>query len=210
MQTKFSTSTNIIRDSEREIRYIPTPNSRQVVNLIANDFKKGIHSFNVIGSYGTGKSSFLWAFQQCLKGKKDFFKINVVPDPRLEIINFIGEYRSIISAFAEYFQISQDEQNTENILCEIFNRYHDLGVKSPLLVIVIDEFGKFLEYASQNNPEKELYFIQQLSEFVNNQDQNILLLTAVHQSFDAYAFSIESFSEARMDKGQRTFSRNYI
>ena len=90
MQTKFSTSTNIIRDSEREIRYIPTPNSKQVVNLIANDFKKGIHSFNVIGSYGTGKSSFLWAFQQCLKGRKEFFKINIVPIQELRSLTLLG------------------------------------------------------------------------------------------------------------------------
>ena len=205
MQNKFSTSTNIIRDLDREIRYIPTPNSKQVVSLIANDFKKGIHSFNVIGSYGTGKSSFLWAFQQCLKGKKDYFKVNIIPNPRVEIINFIGEYRSIISVFAEYFQISSDQQNSENILCEIFNRYHDLGFDSPLLVIVIDEFGKFLEYASHNNPEKELYFIQQLSEFVNNPDQNILLLTTVHQSFDAYAFSLNSSQKLEWTKVKGRF-----
>lgn len=205
MQNKFSTSTNIIRDLDREIRYIPTPNSKRVVSLIANDFKKGIHSFNIIGSYGTGKSSFLWAFQQCLKGKKDYFNANIIPNPRVEIINFIGEYRSIISVFAEYFQISSDQYNSENILCEIFNRYHDLGFESPLLVIVIDEFGKFLEYASQNNPERELYFIQQLSEFVNNQDQNILLLTAVHQSFDAYAFSLTSSQKQEWTKVKGRF-----
>jgi hypothetical protein len=190
MQTKYTTSTNIIRDSEKEIRYLPTPNSKQVVNLISNDFKKGIHSFNIIGSYGTGKSSFLWALQQCLKGKKDYFSFNLVPNPKLEVINFVGEYKSIISAFGEHFQINPEKHNTENILCELFNSYHELGDKSPLLLIIIDEFGKFLEYAAQNSPERELYFIQQLSEFVNNQDQNIILITAIHQSFDAYAYSL--------------------
>lgn len=72
MTTKFTTSTNIIRDSGRELNYIPTPNSIRVVNQIVNDFKKGIRSFNIIGSYGTGKSSFLWALQQSLQGKKRF------------------------------------------------------------------------------------------------------------------------------------------
>ena len=42
MQTKFTTSTNIIRDSAREINYIPTPNANRVVDQIGNDFKKGI------------------------------------------------------------------------------------------------------------------------------------------------------------------------
>jgi hypothetical protein len=63
MPTKFTTSVNIIRDKGRELNYIPTPNAIRIVDQICNDFKKGIRSFNIIGSYGTGKSSFLWAFQ---------------------------------------------------------------------------------------------------------------------------------------------------
>ena len=95
MPTKFTTSTNIIRDSAREINYIPTPNANRVVNQIANDFKKGIRSFNIIGSYGTGKSSFLWAMQQSLQGNKRFFNFNLLQAPKVEVINFIGEYKSI-------------------------------------------------------------------------------------------------------------------
>ncbi len=40
MQTKFTTSTNIIRDSEGNLNYIPTPNAIRVVNQIANDFQE--------------------------------------------------------------------------------------------------------------------------------------------------------------------------
>lgn len=204
MPTKFTTSTNIIRDSSRELKYIPTPNSIRVVNQISNDFKKGLHSFNIIGSYGTGKSSFLWAFQQSLIGKKRFFNINLLQNPKTEIINFVGEYKSIRNAFAEYFETGHRNQ-TENILSEIFNRYHDLGKRNPLLILVIDEFGKFLEYASQHEPEKELYFIQQLSEFVNNPDYNIILITTVHQNFDAYAFGLNSVQKQEWAKVKGRF-----
>ena len=190
MQTKFTTSTNIIRDSSRDLNYIHTPNGLRVVNQIANDFKRGIRSFNIIGSYGTGKSSFLWALQQSLIGKKKIFNINLLQSPKVEVINFIGEYKSISNVFADFFNVNQTKHQCENILSEIFNRYHELGKKNPLLLIVIDEFGKYLEYASQNAPEKELYFIQQLSEFANNPDHNIIFITTVHQNFDAYAFSL--------------------
>ena len=122
MQTKFTTSTNIIRDVSRDLNYIPTPNAVRVVNQIANDFKKGIRSFNIIGSYGTGKSSFLWALQQSLFEKKRFFKINLLQTPKIEIINFIGEYKSIINIFADYFDITNSKNQTENILSEIFNQ----------------------------------------------------------------------------------------
>lgn len=205
MQTKFTTSTNIIRDSGRELNYIPTPNSVRVVNQIVNDFKKGIRSFNIIGSYGTGKSSFLWALQQSLQGKKRFFNINLLQSPKIEIINFIGEYKSITSVFADTFEVNQNKNINENILSEIFNRYHELGKKNPLLILVIDEFGKFLEYASQHEPEKELYFIQQLSEFANNPDHNIIFLTAVHQNFDAYAFALSNAQKQEWTKVKGRF-----
>ena len=73
MTNNFTTSVNIVRDIERDINYIPTPNSIRVVNQIVNDFKKGIRSFSIIGSYGTGKSAFLWAFRQSLLGKEKIF-----------------------------------------------------------------------------------------------------------------------------------------
>ena len=205
MQTKFTTSTNIIRDLSRNLNYIPTPNSTRVVNQIVNDFKKGIRAFNIIGSYGTGKSSFLWAFQQSLSGKKRFFSINMLQSPKIEVINFIGEYKPITSVFADYFEVTTNKNKTENILSEIFNRYHSLGKKSPLLILVIDEFGKFLEYASQHEPEKELYFIQQLSEFANNPDHNIILVTTVHQNFDAYAFSLSNAQKQEWTKVKGRF-----
>lgn len=205
MQTKFTTSTNIIRDSSRNLSYIPTPNSVRAVNQISNDFKKGIRSFNLIGSYGTGKSSFLWALQQSLTGKKRFFNINLLQNPKVEVINFVGEYKSITTAFADYFDLSPKKSQNENIFSEIFNRYHALGKKNPLLVLVIDEFGKFLEYASQNEPEKELYFIQQLSEFANNPDHNIIFITTVHQNFDAYAFALNNSQKQEWTKVKGRF-----
>ncbi len=42
-----------------------------------------------------------------------------------------------------------------------------------------------LEHAAKNNPERELYFMQKLAEFVNVPSRNILLfLTTLHQNFN--------------------------
>lgn len=202
---KFTTSVNIIRDVNRELSYIPTPNSVRVVNQICNDFKKGVRSFNIIGSYGTGKSAFLWALQQSMNAKKKYFNVNLIQQPSFEFINIIGEYRSIKDAFAEYFEVKNNRTLTENIFSEVYNRYHDLGKKNPILFVIVDEFGKFLEYASQNEPEKELYFIQQLAEFANNPDQNIVLITTVHQNFDAYALSLSGTQKQEWTKVKGRF-----
>ena len=205
MANKFTTSVNIIRDSERELNYIPTPNAIRVVHQISNDFKMGVRSFNIIGSYGTGKSSLLWAIQQSLNNYKKHFEVNLLSDPKVEFINFIGEYRSLIQTFSEYFGVQDTRDTAKHIFSEIFNRYHDLGKGNRLLVLVVDEFGKFLEYAAQNNPGQELYFIQQLSEFVNNPDHNILLFTTVHQNFDAYAVSLDKVQAQEWTKVKGRF-----
>jgi hypothetical protein len=194
----YTPSVNIIRDADRELVYYPTPNARQVVHQLADDFKKGIRAFNIVGAYGTGKSSLLWALEQSLyaatkPGRNRFFDVNLVANPTVEVVNFIGEYASIIDMFADRF--GADKPQSPYILSAIFNRYHDLGLgrtrpDNPLLVLVIDEFGKFLEYAVQHEPEREFYFIQQLAEFANNADYNICLITTVHQNIDAYSFSL--------------------
>lgn len=205
MAIKFSISTNILRDTDRDLNYIPTPNSINICNQISGDFKQGLRSFNIIGSYGTGKSSFLWAFEQTLKGYKSYFGLNFLKKPNVDFIKIIGDYKSLKNTFCDVLEITANTNVTENIFTEIFRRYSALGTTSPFLVILIDEFGKFLEYASNNNPEKELYFIQQLSEFVNNPNCNILLLTAVHQNFDAYAMHLQSSQRLEWTKVKGRF-----
>lgn len=192
MANNFTTSVNIIRDTDRDFSYIPTPNASQVVSQIVNDFKKGIRSFNIVGTYGTGKSSFLLAFEQSLKGYKRYFNPNFIANPKFEFVKIIGSYSSIIDQFADYFNVKTSSYKQENILSEIFNKYHSLAKNDKILFVLIDEFGKFLEYASKHNPENELYFVQQLAEFCNNPKHNIVLVTTVHQSLESYAYSLSN------------------
>lgn len=208
----YTPSVNIIRDVNRDLVYYPTPNAVQVVNQIADDFKTGQRAFNIVGAYGTGKSSLLWAMEQSLRAttdrdRKRFFDINLIPDAAVEVVNFIGEYASIIDTFAERFGTTTgapDRAEPKQILHEVFNSYHDLGKanpdRRPLLVLVIDELGKFLEYAVGHEPEKEFYFVQQLAEFVNNTDYNICLITTVHQNTDAYASSLNDTQKKEWTK----------
>lgn len=205
MANNFTTSVNIIRDTERDFNYIPTPNAVQVVSQIVNDFKKGIRSFNVVGTYGTGKSSFLLAFEQSIKGIKRYFEPNFSVKPKYDFVKIIGSYSSIVDQFVDAFEVQTNKNQQENILSEIFNRYHSIGKDNKVLFILIDEFGKFLEYASKNNPEKELYFVQQLAEFCNNPKHNIVLITTVHQSLESYAYSLSKTQQQEWTKVKGRF-----
>jgi ribosomal protein S15P/S13E len=205
MANNFTTSVNILRDTERDFNYIPTPNAGQIVSQIVNDFKKGIKAFNIVGTYGTGKSSFLLALEQSVKGKRRYFEPNFVANPKVDFVKVVGTYTSIIEYFADIFEISTTKNKHENILSEIYNRYHSLGKTNGILFLLIDEFGKFLEYASKHNPENELYFIQQLAEFCNNPQYNIVLITTVHQSFESYAYSLSGTQKQEWTKVKGRF-----
>lgn len=205
MANNFTTSVNIIRDTDRDFNYIPTPNASQVVSQIVNDFKKGIRSFNIVGTYGTGKSSFLLAFEQSIRGTKRYFEPNFITKPKYDFVKIVGSYASIVEQFADAFEVQTNKNQQENILSEIFNRYHSIGKENKVLFILIDEFGKFLEYASKHNPEKELYFVQQLAEFCNNPKHNIVLITTVHQSLESYAYSLSKTQQQEWTKVKGRF-----
>jgi hypothetical protein len=183
MKNKFSPSVNIERDFGKSIHYIPTPNAENVVKQIDQDSQKGIRSFSIIGSYGSGKSSFLWAFQDQLLNHNKHFKstISLNGKNNYELVNIVGMYSPIEEAL-------QKRTNKKNDFLEIVKSlYKKAEKRNNGLLIIIDEFGKHLEYASKHNPEKELYRVQQLAEFVNSSDRNILFIISLHQGFDTYS-----------------------
>ena len=187
MKYKNSPSANIIRDQNIQLDYLATPNSERIAYDIFNEFKKGFHCFTLIGSFGTGKSSFLWALQQTLTKSKSFFEINLGNlTGEIKIINFIGEYASITQELNDRFDIRKDMEGNQKLFDKIFEEYDSIAKNNGLLLITIDEFGKFLEYAAKNDPEKEMYFVQKLAEFVNKPERNIILLTTLHQSIESY------------------------
>lgn len=206
MAGKFSLSINIQRDAKRDIPYFPTPNAMRVAELIASEYRNGIRTFTLIGSYGTGKSSFLWAFGQSLTNRKHFFDLDTLEKLSTEVVNLSGEFTSITGFFGQAFGLDESANDEPKfILAEIYQRFHRLGKKKSLLVILVDEFGKLLEYAARTQPERELFFLQQLAEFVNNPDYNILLVTALHQNFDTYAMGLSQAQRMEWSKVKGRF-----
>tara|TARA_Y100000385_G_scaffold262995_1_gene295063 strand:+ start:1131 stop:1562 length:432 start_codon:yes stop_codon:yes gene_type:complete len=67
-------STNIIRDQDLDFDYIVTDNAQRIFTELVEPNKTPGNCYNLIGSYGTGKSSFLVALEQSISGRKSFFK----------------------------------------------------------------------------------------------------------------------------------------
>lgn len=198
MRLSFSPSANLIRDAEREFHYIPTANAKRIYRQILADFNIGIHSFNIIGSYGTGKSAFLLAFARTLSGEHAYFgspSDHFGGARQFEFLNLVGSYASIIDAFAQSLGVAE-----KDFFAALETRAGQATKANRCLVIVVDEFGKFLEYAAHTNPEKELYFVQQLAEFANAPDRNVLFLTTLHQGFFSYAQGLTQTQREEWEK----------
>ena len=193
---KFTPSVNIIRDNSVLENYIPTRNAIHAFNSILNDSKTGVKSHLIIGSYGTGKSSFLLAFEQTLSGKKNHFKF---ADKKYEFINLVGSYNSFETQLFKKLGLNGKSSITD-LFKELDKQVSILKKSKKGLAIVVDEFGKFLEYAAKNNPESELYFIQQLAEWTNNSDEETLFITTLHQDFSAYALNLSKHQKLEWDK----------
>lgn len=177
-------SVNIEMNTVSDFRYIVTENAKLVAGNIINSFNSGHHSFSIIGTYGTGKSSFILALEEDLsKGSNVIIRRTVLGGAsNYEFLNIVGDYTSLSSLLSARLGL-----NDGNPLDALNTYYQSLRKQNKFLVIVIDEFGKILEYAANNNPEKELYFLQKFSEFVNVPSRNIILLTTLHQNFGSYA-----------------------
>lgn len=206
---KFSTSINIERDFGKSLNYVVTANAKQAMGKIINSYNTGIHSFCLVGSYGTGKSSFLLEFENCLtnetikevaliKNKGQFNSFT-----KFRFINIVGDYASLLDLIFEHVQ-STITNNDKNFFRIIEDLYKETQERNEFLVFVIDEFGKVLEHAAKNNPEKEMYLLQKFCEYINDTNKNILLITTLHQSFNAYskALSTEQKQEWTKVKGR--------
>ncbi len=198
---EFSPSVNIIRDLDKSLNYIVTPNSTQIAKSIANHFESTGHCFNIIGSYGTGKSSFIWALEQSLNKKSSYFYSNDLvfnESKQFEFINIIGSYSSIIENLAKQFNVK--DVTPKNVLNGLDAYSRKCKKEGKFLFIIIDEYGKFLEYASQHKSEESIYFLQELAEYINDDQKDIILITSLHQNFAQYGVGLSTQEKNEWNK----------
>lgn len=203
---KFSLSTNIDNVPYNDFHYIPTPNARRVLGTLLADYNSGIHCFNLVGTYGTGKSSFLAALERDLvhnskiifenKGQFNNYR-------KFQFLNIVGDYNSLSNQLSE--KLESDKTSSKELFTQLELTLKDHKKRDEFVLLVIDEFGKVLEHAANHNPEKELYFLQQLAEFVNHPKRdNILLITTLHQNFGAYS---KKLSEQQRNEWEKVKGR---
>ena len=160
----FTLSANIENGIAEGLNYIVTPNVQKVLHEIINGYQTGIHSYSIIGTYGTGKSSFLLQLEHDLV---ESHKRNLLKNPKVlyngkfEILNILGDFKSLEELLRDRLQEATDSTET-NALVLLKSYYSKLKKQGKFLLIAIDEFGKVLEHAAKINPEERRYIMQKL------------------------------------------------
>lgn len=73
--------------------------------------------------------------------------------------------------------------------------------RSSGMIIILDELGKFLEYAALYPERQDVYFLQQLAEACTRSGQTPLFVVGLlHQGFSAYAHQLSQIDQREWDK----------
>src|SRR5690606_11195190 len=200
---RTNVSTNIIRDENKSLNYIVTKNAVEIFNSIFNHANENQNSFTIIGNYGTGKSTFLWAAEKNLKKETSYFDATFSVDKKYQFLKFIGENHSISSVLAKHLEIESTLHG--DIMYTLEEKRKSIKTKNNEFVIIIDEFGKFLEYINKTGNSDDLYLIQLIAEWANDADKNVKFILTLHQDFSAYSTNLSQVEQNEWNKVKGRF-----
>jgi hypothetical protein len=76
-----------------------------------------------------------------------------------------------------------------------------LSGKGDGLILILDEVGKFLEFAAFNPDKQDVFFLQQLAEAASRSGKlPFVVICLLHQGFNAYAEHLEQAKQREWDK----------
>ena len=197
----FQRSINIYADSNDKgpiSNFYCTASYEQILmNMIAH-IKGGQTAFTWTGPFGSGKSSLALFLQGLVSDDKEIVEIAssklskknktaIVKhfnskDQQWKTLNLTGQTIAPEQIFKDALGLPSSA-DAKDIL-EALDGYID---DEQRLIVFIDELGKVFDGAAKSHRPDDIYFLQQLAEFVNRTNGRILLVGMLHQSFTAYA-----------------------
>ena len=192
------TSTNLESDLsnkaiiENVIVTKPLATTINALSRAAMDSEVKSAALSVIGPFGSGKSTSVLVGYHYLRGTlpKQLTKaltkekIPKLKEPFLkkEITVITGQKDSLEDHLKRKLKI---RNNIESAIKQRLKNGHRI-------VIIIDEFGKYLEYNADHPKNGDVYLLQQLAELAQRSKGNFVLLTIRHQALSAYFTSVKS------------------
>lgn len=234
LRGRFHRSVQIVQDiSDSHLResYLVTPTVRKIARkMIAGLMDPiGSRAWSLIGPYGTGKSSFAMYLIDVLSGSRPGPDVNPHQEdftrPRLLPVVVTGERGplrpALLQALARAMvpidsklveQISSILSSNEIADARVLESFeHALQIIQQVrpeykgLSLVLDEFGKFLEFAAHNPEREDLFILQSLAELAARSRGRMLLLTILHSALTDYLQDTDEVRQAEWQKVQGRF-----
>jgi len=213
---RFHRSVSLARDWQRGVdlsEYVVTPTIKEIARRIVDELEhpNGARAWSITGPYGSGKSAFglfladLLAAEKCShpenevlrKGRKllkrPFVPILVVaeraPLAQSIIKGLADGLRTITPSFCRRLVDAQRGRGLSG------GELSELAVEAAEsacgkghggLLLIVDELGKFLEFAASDQVRGDVYFLQQLAEAATRSKAPFLFSTILHTAFADY------------------------
>jgi hypothetical protein len=122
----------------------------------------------------------------------------------LEAVSRKGGPPSILKKInARLDQAPRKEPTDEEVIgiLDAVNQYLQFSEKGSGLLLIIDELGKFLEFAAMNPERQDIFFLQRLAEAAaRSGNQQLLVVGILHQGFNAYSEHLSPAAQREWEK----------
>lgn len=229
---RFHSSVNIPRDWRLETdrtAYIVTPSIRELTERMVKEAEArgGARSWSITGPYGSGKSAFALFFADLLAGdppKHDVGQViregcSLPPDGFVPVL-LVAERSPLGPALTRALADAVDEispslaeevrgccSSSGAVVARAFSRVarslQSCGYGG--LLVIVDELGKFLEFAEAAPTEGDVFLLQQVAEESQRSEAPILFLTILHSGFADYLPVNDEVRRAEWQKIQGRF-----
>lgn len=210
--------------------YIVTTHVSEAFARIVDGLRgnSGRRAWRITGDYGVGKSTFALALAHSLEGigaatRLSFRRSSKTPplwpilltgsrEPLLPAIAAgvaqslrqryaLDKRRRPLAMLAEQADAVRKSADPSAVL-NLFEAVRAYATEDGAgILLVIDELGKFLEFAAQNPDQEDVFVLQQLAESAaRSADRPFLVLSLLHQGFQAYAERLPSLTRNEWEK----------
>ena len=233
---RFHRSVQLVRDWQEQRgldEYLLTPTARDLALQILEGTKipEDPRAWSITGPYGTGKSAFALfltdllanVLPQSYEARKLRKESGIESRTYLPVL--VGGQRSslarelLLSLSSSLKAISSPQARRISKVAGSHQIHNDqivaLMEESACLardtghaglLIVVDEFGKFLEYAAQKPESEDLFILQHLAEASSRNEPQILFLTILHTAYVEYLHGVDQAQQQEWQKVQGRFA----
>ncbi|TYO98080.1 hypothetical protein EDC39_10817 [Geothermobacter ehrlichii] len=204
----------------------PQSSINALLGMARHVSQTGQCAFTWTGPYGSGKSSLLVALGALLSnkpqavaavaasvGQENVEEILAALPPKKNgwnVLPVVGRRddpaRVIFEAIKNQFGrkvAGEQDLNDGEIIELLFKIAQEKKTTRGGLIVFIDEMGKFLEAAANQN--KDIYFFQQLAETASRSNNRLIVIGALHQAFSEYAHRLSREMRDEWSKIQGRF-----